>query len=291
MKKEFKKFILFLLIFVFITTLSSHAWWDEGHKVIAKIAYDNLTPKAKKNIAQRLDCPPEFLEDVMVRQSVWADIIKKKGRKETGPWHYINKPYFVGIEESEIKIDRPNLVNKTNELTGILQESCREKGADRDDALKFVIHFVGDIHCPFHNISLFTHHRFNKVSHDCGGTLFKVEPRRTLHFFWDGVPTELYEKDYRSRLNSFAGAVSEMYPPSSLEKELSEKDIDKWSDEAHQIARKAYFKNCRDKTEGYLEEGQTLSPQYQKEAEIIVKKQLALGGYRLANILNSIFDY
>ncbi len=282
--------VLILLISLFATPIAGFAWWEEGHKVVAKIAYRELKPNVRKNIAKRMGVPVDMLEQSMIEESTWADRIKNS-RKETASWHYVNKPYFVGIEETDIQINRANVASKTVDFISILEETRHEKGRDEQDAFRFLLHFAGDIHCPMHNVGLYTAAGFGKFSHDLGGNLTKCGSRGNLHAYWDGVPLTLMEKKYGSNYNRFADAVCKAYPRSSLKDELQVKDVEVWSDGSHKLATLAYFTNCRDDSEGYLKQGDKMTPQYETRAENIVMKQLALAGYRLADVLNSIFDY
>lgn len=282
--------VFVLLISLFAAPMAGFAWWEEGHKVVAKIAYRDLKPNVRKNIAKRMGFPVDMLEYSMVQESTWADRIRN-GRKETGPWHYVNKPYFVGMEETDIRIHRANVASKIADFISILGETRKDEGRDEQDSFRFLLHFTGDIHCPMHNVGLYTETGFGKSSHDLGGNLTKCNPRKNLHAYWDGVPMALLEKKYGNDYEKFAKAVCKAYPRSSLKDELKVKDVDKWSDGSYQLARLAYFTNCQDDTEGYMKQGGNISPQYEKRAEAIVMKQLALAGYRLADVLNSIFDY
>ena len=290
-KKRLTAYAVFiLLISLFTAPIAGFAWWEEGHKVITKIAYRDLKPNVRKNIARRMGCPVDILEHVMIEDSIWADQVKN-GRRETASWHYVNKPYFVGLEETDIRIGRANVASKTSDFISILGETRTDKNRDEQDSFRFLLHFTGDIHCPMHNVGLYTATGFGKSSHDLGGNLTKCNPRRNLHAYWDGVPTVLLEKKFGSSYDKFADGICKAYPRSALRDELEVKDVEKWSDESHQMARLAYFTNCQDDSDSYLKQGGQMTSQYEKRAEDIVMKQLALAGYRLADVLNSIFDY
>lgn len=290
-RKRLTGFLIFALLFLlFASPIMGFAWWEEGHKVSAKIAYRDLKPTVRKNISKRMECPEEMLEFMMMEQSLWADQVKK-GRRETSSWHYVNKPYFVGLEETEIQIDRANVVTKIKDFIVVLGESRKEEGRDEQDAYKFLLHFLGDIHCPMHNVGLYTAEGFGKFSHDLGGNLTKCSPRGNLHAYWDGVPLKLLKDRFSNDYDKFADGICKANPRSSLQDELKVKEVDKWSDESHNLARLAYFVNCRDDSEGYLKQNDTINSVYQERAEAIAMKQLALAGYRLADILNSTFDY
>jgi hypothetical protein len=65
---------------------AAFAWGVEGHHLVARIAADELTPKAKAAVADLLG--GDATAD-MIQASTWADEIRP-GRPETAPWHYVN---------------------------------------------------------------------------------------------------------------------------------------------------------------------------------------------------------
>ena len=79
----------------------------------------------------------------------WADKIRRKRRQES-PWHYTNvRP---GEWTYEAARDCPNgncVTEKIKEFVAVLAniENPLEK---RKDALKYLVHFVGDVHQPLH---------------------------------------------------------------------------------------------------------------------------------------------
>src|SRR5438105_5211020 len=61
-------------------------WGGEGHKLVARIAYEQLTPAARAQVAAILS-PGDTLPSI----AGWADDVRRQ-RAETGPWHYIDIP-------------------------------------------------------------------------------------------------------------------------------------------------------------------------------------------------------
>jgi hypothetical protein len=141
----------------------------------------------------------------------------------------------------------------------------------RAEALKFIIHFVGDLHQPLHAGD----------RGDRGGTDLEVEyfgSAFNLHRIWD---TEIL-----SRMNSDEDVVAGM-----LLRELGggrrakwqKGSVEDWLWESHAAARTVAYRN--------LPKGKVprLGQSYQKEAEKLVRAQLAKGGIRLARILNELW--
>ena len=80
----------------------------------------------------------------------WADDYRRDHR-ETGPWHYIHIP----LADSKIDMARecPNgacVIGKTKEFLAVLRDPTADRAA-KAEALKYVIHFIGDLHQPLHD--------------------------------------------------------------------------------------------------------------------------------------------
>ena len=62
------------------------AWGSEGHRIVALIAADELTPAARAQVSDLLGGDAR---STMEAVSTWADEIRHD-RPETAPWHYVN---------------------------------------------------------------------------------------------------------------------------------------------------------------------------------------------------------
>ena len=156
----------------------AHAWGKLGHRLVAQIAEHDLTPDARAEVARLLAGESEpTLADV----ASWADELREHdpdlGRR-SAKWHYVN------IGESNCRYaprrDCPNgdcVIEALRTQTAILADRSRPR-AERAQALKFVVHFTGDVHQPMHA----------GYGHDLGGNREQIsfEGRGTnLHAFWD----------------------------------------------------------------------------------------------------------
>jgi hypothetical protein len=80
----------------------------------------------------------------------WADDYRRDHR-ETAPWHLINSPlthYRIVLVR-----DCPSgqcVVAKTQDYLSVLRDPTASRAA-KAEALKFVVHFVGDLHQPLHD--------------------------------------------------------------------------------------------------------------------------------------------
>jgi hypothetical protein len=115
------------------------AWGREGHEIVVIVAEHYMRPETAA--AMRKLLAPESPEEA----SVWADEYRHDHR-ETGPWHYIDIP----LADSKIDLARecPNgdrVIAKTEQFLAVLKDPNAGKDS-KAQALRFVIHFVGDLH-------------------------------------------------------------------------------------------------------------------------------------------------
>jgi hypothetical protein len=120
------------------------AWGHEGHRIVALIAEKNMTPAALANAKAILG--GASLEDV----ASWADDYRRD-HPETGPWHYIDIP----LADSRIDMARecPDgqcVIAQTEHFLAMLKDPKADRAA-KAEALRFVVHFVGDLHQPLHD--------------------------------------------------------------------------------------------------------------------------------------------
>ncbi len=168
------------------------AWGRDGHRITGFIAAKYLTPQAAAAVKDLLG--NASLADV----STWADEIRRK-RKNTEPWHYVN----VDPSHDRFDLDCPEqgcVVSAIIEYSHVLRDKSASR-QERIEALKFVVHFVGDIHQPLH------------VSHarDRGGNDIKVtffENRTNLHSLWDSGMIRRTKKSWTEYAKELAANIT-----------------------------------------------------------------------------------
>ncbi|HWF13169.1 MAG TPA: S1/P1 nuclease, partial [Candidatus Acidoferrales bacterium] len=140
--------------------MQTRAWGCEGHQIIALLAEKHLTPHAlemaKKILADSPIDPSlsryckEGGTDPLADASTWPDDMRGL-RPETAPWHYVDIPLGTTHRDVEKYCDpKEGCVTRAiaNELAVLRSANSNPK--DRADALRFLIHFVGDLHQPLH---------------------------------------------------------------------------------------------------------------------------------------------
>jgi hypothetical protein len=261
--KHFRAFILAAATLMFAPS-GAFAWGAEGHEVVALIALRELSPAARTQVARLLGG-----EAMLVHESNWADEIRDQ-RRDTGPWHYVDIPLRApGYDSGRDCPDRDCVVAQIENDVRILGNRGLDKDA-RADALRFLVHFVADVHQPLHA----------EDNDDKGGndvrTLLGRE-RTNLHHVWDVDVVEGLGRD--------AGAVA-----GGIERGLSADQRKAWqsgapaawANEAHAIARDQIYPPLAGRRQLRLPRDYAW-----READV-ARTQLAKAGLRLAWLLNNV---
>lgn len=147
------------------------AWGSEGHQVIATLAERQLTPAAKKQIDRILSLEPG---ETLATISTWAD---EHRNPSTGHWHYINFPRGNCVYAPQRDCpDGRCVVEAIQKQQEILASEASDE--QRLRALKYLVHFMGDIHQPLHA----------GYRDDKGGNTYQLQAfmrGSNLHALWD----------------------------------------------------------------------------------------------------------
>ena len=298
----------------------AHAWGCEGHQVVALLAEKHLTPHAlamaKKILAEGPIDPAlsryckEGEKDPFSDASTWPDDIRTL-RPETAPWHYVDIPLGTARREVEKFCDLKEgcVTHAIREQMDILRSS-QAAAQKRADALRFVIHFVGDLHQPLHAAT----------NNDQGGNcvpvaFFDTMPKQrnpqtesyapNLHGVWD---TNILGKATAGKtVDKVAADLDQSFAKKIARWQKSSSNVDRWAWESYLFATKnAYGKlPVRDPVEApqpvtscadddhistrNLKLNERLEERYQDMATPIVRQQLAKAGARLALLLNQLW--
>ena len=134
------------------------AWGAQGHRVVALVAAERLTPTARANVRWLLG--DESLADV----AVWADDYRDANTQTAG-WHFVNLPDGATAYDRDRDCPRqPGVAAGTRndrwrdcvvDRIAYNQARLADPALDRTDralALKFLVHLIGDIHQPLHAV-------------------------------------------------------------------------------------------------------------------------------------------
>lgn len=245
-----------------VLTPQAFGWGKEGHRLIAHLAMQHLNSNAKSRVAQLL-AQGETLDSI----ASWADEVRN-GRPETSTWHYINIP--VATTPGDWKLFCP----QTGCVVGVIPELIAKiKDAtltteQRGEALKFLVHFVGDMHQPLH-----VGDKGDRGGNDVR-VVFLNRPTN-LHSTWDTPILETAEQrdpTLRPRLERKAGFFDR--------RRLAKGKLDDWVWQGHAASRDTAYGQSPDARPAVL------GDEYFAKASPIVQRQIRRGGVRLARILN-----
>ena len=232
-------------------------------------------------------------QHAFVECASFPDSIKRRGWDDQSHWHFVDTPFYDGIEESINPTDY-NITWEINELKEALHFA--EAGSDTGFTgvsyaladsfnLRLLIHYIGDIHQPLHATTRYTQDR---PEGDRGGNSFKLEKHGEideLHALWDSG-LEQYKTDYDlplsdfhwNKLGDFSTSITTDYPMSTFDdvNTFNIKEYVKWSEESFELSKSFVYN---------VDEGSWPSDDYMTKGKVIVNQQLAKGGYRLANLL------
>jgi hypothetical protein len=284
-----------LLTFIVACTLtgSAFAWGNEGHETVGEIATHFLEPVVRQKVMAMLAADTDKLTaHDFVSETTWADRFRDSDRGGTQV-HYLatRNWHFVDTELSDANIDtacfghpaipagkvaslgpaNDCVVDKINEFATELKSNATSK-SERLVALKFLLHFVGDLHQPLHASD----------AHDAGGNAKNVSAAGlgsgTLHGFWD--------TQFVAQLGADPIALGD-----ALAAKITTANVTTWSagtptDWAHEsfaIAKTSvYGKLPKPGSNGKY----VLPASYVSASKAIVTLQLQRAGVRLASVLN-----
>lgn len=263
--------VLILSAIMLLDTVSAYAWGSKGHDVVAAIAEQNLTRKAKKNISKLLDGKS------IVYYSSWMDNIQnspywENGYNKTKTWHYANVDKGETYETMK-KEPAGDVVNGLEMLTDQLMNNYDNlTDSMRVDYLKMIVHMVGDLHCPMHA---------GRLS-DRGGNGTKVmwfRNETSLHSVWDSKMIDSARTWSYSEWCEHLDRKDRKYI-----KNITKGDYEDWFMKTVEEAAKLY-----DYVESTGEIVPMLSYQFVYDFSPLLEEQLTNAGYRLAYVLNEIF--
>jgi S1/P1 nuclease len=119
------------------------SWYDLGHRMVARIAEQRLTPNTAEAVRDILG--GQTLADA----SVWADNIRQY-RHDADALHYVNIPlHATAYDPARDCLRGRCLIAAIVSDTQVLANPAASP-LDRAEALRFLVHFMGDLHQPLH---------------------------------------------------------------------------------------------------------------------------------------------
>ncbi len=245
-----------------LTAPAASAWGQKGHDVTAYIAEQHLTPAARAAVDSL------FEGKSMVYWANWLDNASHTPPYAyTKTWHYKNIDAGERYEEAQANPAGDAVLAIKAQLETL--RDPHKSLADRQLAMKILVHVVGDIHQPMH------------MGHatDLGGNRVKVKffgRDNNLHAVWD---TNIVESAHKWGFTEWQLMIDRATPAG--QEAIIDGTIDDWAKQTVAIATQIYEETP---------EGTNLSYNEVARWAPVIEDQLLRGGLRLAHLLNTLFD-
>jgi hypothetical protein len=252
-----------LMIGVVAAAISFQAlsWGQVGHRVTGAIAEQYLTPEAQHAISQLL------VNEDLAEASTYADEMRSNPiefwKKTANPWHYVN--VFDGKTYSDIAPPPEGNAVTALEMFAKQLKSTQTSFAEKQLALRFIVHIIGDLHQPFH-----AGNGLDKGGNDVKLKFFWEDSN--LHRVWDSGLIDRQKLSYTEWTKILSRKISEQQA-----NQWMKIDPKVWIAESAKIRASVYPENDK------------LSWDYQYQNLPIVKQRLQMGGVRIAAYLNALF--
>lgn len=263
-----------IFFFTFLVPATLFGWGPEGHEIVAALAQNHLSNNAKIGIQSLIG------NASLASIANWADEIRPE-RDETYNWHFVDIPrgatgfsderdcFLPNSPHKNATTDHYNCVVDRIEVFEHLLADRNTRRGNRVEALKFLVHFIGDVHQPFHAIGEAA--GGNRIAVTEFGSAECGRYPCNLHGVWDsglimhtGMGVAEYVT-YLERMVAHEHLIANGIP-------------EDWANESHKHADAAWLANGAAVDENY----------YRKEIKV-VDESLALAGLRLAKVLNEAF--
>jgi len=193
----------------------AYSYGRQGHQAVGETARLLLNDRARAGVRKIMRG-----SDNLAGISVWPDDIKAAARgkgplvndgetwrfnekfPDNGNWHFVNLPLGASAYSLTGRFSAPtDIIHKINQCIETLEASGRRRTVlSKLQALRFLVHLVGDLHQPLHVAT--GYYRFDAAGqaqmitaplqaqgrpHDAGGNLLSFGDNKedNLHALWD----------------------------------------------------------------------------------------------------------
>ncbi len=234
-----------------------YGWGNTGHRVIGKVAEDRLSNKAKREITKIMG------HHDLAYLSFWGDEIRSDPKwKHASTWHYATIPDGENYVKGR---HRGDLIEKIEEFSKAAASAATES-KEKQQALKWLVHLVGDLHQPLHVGN----------GKDRGANSVQIKwfnDPTNLHRVWDEKLLDYQNLSY----TEYANFLKLKFDENTCRKWLVG-DLISFAHESRE-----YRKIC------YEFDGDNLDYKYTFKTRPLLDMRLMQAGIRLAALLNKIF--
>lgn len=249
---------LLIIALVLLTVVDSLAWGATGHRAVGWVAQQHLNAKAKKKLTALLS------GESLAMASTWMDDVRSDSSyRYMTDWHWVTVETGQTYDQSK-KNPKGDVIMTLERIISELKSKKLDKKKEIE-AIKILIHLVGDIHQPLHV----------GCCDDQGGNQVRLKWFRedsNLHRVWDSDMVDGSKLSY-TELGQSLGT-----PDKATVKRLQAATVRDWAKESM---------NHRDQV--YKGAKGNLGYEYTYNNFSLVEKRLLEAGVRLAGILNSIY--
>jgi hypothetical protein len=264
-----------LLAFALLVLAPNALGWGRfGHEVTGHLATFELNETARVAIASLLD------GESLASATLWADQVRPD-RPATAPFHYINGPTDrLEPEPANWNLTRGTAHSAVLGYAEILADQDRPD-SERREALKFLIHFIGDLHQPLHA----------GFGEDRGGNDIPVvyqDELINLHRYWDSGILDPHSQRYSSA--EFAAILFHAHGPEQRQRWAATGEPREWVLESRRYIFSGLYPPPRT-DQGAIIDGPVgvIDESYAEVWRPVAERQLARAGSRIARTLNLIF--
>ncbi len=311
---------IFLVIFASVRLL--FGWGAEGHRAIAALAQELITAETRDKVQALLS---QRGERDLVSASTWADDIRPNARSDrprpqdadafnsrfpdNPNWHFVDLPLGTNsfVEAERFIIGKSDVIDAIERCIAVLETSApAAEEISKPDALRLLVHFVGDIHQPLHCGTGF--YRISETGppvlvtnpneavglpNDRGGNDLFYGPKDELHALWDMdlVGDVASTFDFRS----LAGFLRREYQNASWPATPGDYHhwAEAWALESVKTANQAYAGIRFNSVEtmggpNSLWIGISLPADYEEKNRVVAAHQLTKAAVRLSQLLDKI---
>ena len=253
-------YLLLVCGLAFAIPFRAFAWGPAAHEAVVTLAAERLTPVTTQQVATLLG------RESLVQISVWADDVRTTTHKHTTGWHFTNIPITSSGYQASRDCPQGNcVVAAIQRQEAILRDRTRPAAA-RAEALKFLIHLIGDVHQPFHASDAGDRGGNNREIELVGGS-------RNLHAAWDSGIIQSRGSSTRALVTA-----AKQWLQTQTESTLAGGSAEDWANESYRLARDIAYVQVRG--------DDAIAGPERVEALRIIEQRIARAGVRLAAVLN-----
>lgn len=262
------KYLLIVLPLILMASSEAHAWGDNGHRIICEVALKVMAPETRGKIEKIMmgDGEAQSFAD----GCTWPDHPRKRAAE-----HFVNLPRTSqGLTSENCGEAAACVVVAINRDFAVLASSGVD-AAEKRAALKYLSHWVGDVHQPLHV----------SFADDRGGNDIKVTGgcSANLHSTWD---TCLVQKAMGDDVQAAVDQLLKAITPAQREKWATGTAKD-WANESFAISVRPELRYCTRQGDACVQstESVRIDDAYLDANLPLVREQLVKAGVRLALLL------